>query len=165
MESSQSAYNDLLGIVDSQEDLINKAMNMARNQANEVHTRTINWHKYYNGKMQELRDQNLQLRLEHQTWQESMGRMMVHLREALNAASEYECPLRAKIAGQRRQIIVMRRLLGWENMRELDSDDEEENREEEVEQARRDIERLQLEQEEHIVVRGRGADPGRREVS
>lgn len=114
-----------------------------REFAHQHHMASIGWHKYYGKKIQDLRDENLQLRLEHSKWQESLGKVLEYNRLALRGQSEYECPLLSKIAGQRRQIIVMRRLLGWKN-EDLDSDDEEELKEDEEEEVRREVDRLAI---------------------
>ena len=163
VEHLQWSYRDLESIMDEHEAFVTGVMNMVRFSMRKYHLGLLNWHKYYQGKCQELRDENLQLRLEHQSWQEGLGRAMHHAREALREQSEYECPLKAKIAGQRRQIICMRRLLGWvgPEWEFLDSDDEEEVKEEEEEGIRRDMERLQLENEERVVARGRPAESAR----
>jgi len=163
VESLQWSYRDLETITDEYEAFVMGCMNMTRFSMYKHHQTLLNWHKYYQGKCQELRDENLQLRLEHQAWQEGLGRVAHFARGALREQNEEECPLRAKIAGQRRQIICMRRLLGWvgEEWEFLDSDDEEEVKEEEEEGIRRDMERMQLENEERVVARGRPAESAR----
>lgn len=105
------------------QDVMASIMIKVRDFAHQHHQTAIATHAYWNGLIQSLRDQNLQLRLEHSSWQEHLGKAMEYARKALEAQTEQEKPLKAKIAGQQRQIKVMRRLLGWEELEESDMED------------------------------------------
>lgn len=92
-----------------------------------AHSDSINsWHSHYNGIIQQERDANLQLRLEHGEWQAGLGRATEFARKALRASSEETAPLEGKIRGLKCENRVLRRLLRWEV--ETDSEDEEEER-------------------------------------
>lgn len=89
------------------------------------HTSALNAQKaHYLNLIEEERRQNLELRLEHQRWQQGLGKVAEHAREALKAQSEAELPWIERLAGLKAENRTLRRLCGLPIGEE--SDDEEE---------------------------------------
>lgn len=85
-------------------------------------------HTHYNNLLEKERQQNLELRLEHQEWQAGLGRAATFARAALKESSEASLPHERKIKELKAENKLLRRLAGWEEV--SDSDDDEDHREE-----------------------------------
>ncbi|KAI9720530.1 MAG: hypothetical protein M1828_005614 [Chrysothrix sp. TS-e1954] len=80
-------------------------------------------HKHYNALIEQEREANVQLRVEHGQWQQGLGRATEFARRALRERTEETSGLEAGLKEVKSENRVLRRLVGWRV--EDDSDDEE----------------------------------------
>jgi len=89
------------------------------------HASALNAHRaHYLNLIEEERRQNLELRLEHQKWQQGLGMVAESAREALKAQSEAELPWIERLAGLKAENRVLRRLCGLPVGEESDEEEE-----------------------------------------
>ena len=79
------------------------------------HTNTlIALHAHYNGLLTAERNTNLDLRLEHQSWQAGLARVADYARVALREQADARLPYLRRIAALKGENRVLRSLAGWE---------------------------------------------------
>lgn len=98
-----------------------------------THAQALNAQKaHYTALLEQERQQNLELRLEHQEWQAGMGRVAEYARLAFRHANDRGLPCVRRIAALKNERRLLRRLAGWEEaVDSSDEEDEEELRKEE----------------------------------
>lgn len=85
-------------------------------------------HRHYNGLLEQEREANLQLRLEHGKWQAGLGRAAEYARMALRERSEEVAPFEGRLRELKFENRILRRHVGWSLEGLEDSDEEEEAR-------------------------------------
>lgn len=113
-ETYKHLYTTELTISSHFESTISTIMTMIRKYCHDKEVELINTTTVWKERLQEERDRNLEMRLEHSRWQDGLGRAMHWARMALRSASEEEEPFAVERAELRHENRFMRRLLGWE---------------------------------------------------
>lgn len=114
MSSLQSQNSALQSLLTEYENGISLALDKLRPYAAQ-HASALNAQRSHYLQLIEVeRRQNLELRLEHQRWQQGLGSVAENAREALKAQGESELPWMERIAGLEAENRGLRRLCGLE---------------------------------------------------
>lgn len=128
ISSLESQNSALQGLVQDYESSVTAILEKLRPFAFRHEQAILALHSHYNSLLEKERQQNLELRLEHQEWQAGLGRAAQFARAALKESSEASLPHERKIKELKAENKLLRRLAGWEEV--SDSDEDEEHRDE-----------------------------------
>ncbi|KAI9664385.1 MAG: hypothetical protein M1831_002318 [Alyxoria varia] len=117
---------DYASLILDYETTLEDCMRRVRNYAYEHAKATVATHKHYAALLEQEREANLQLRLEHGQWQASMGRAAEWARKALRERSEEVSPLERRNKELRVENKALRKMVGWD-VRDDESESEDEN--------------------------------------
>ncbi|KAK8184601.1 hypothetical protein BC567DRAFT_140483, partial [Phyllosticta citribraziliensis] len=123
ISSLESQNSALQGLVSDYESSVTAILEKLRPFTFRHEQAILALHSHYNTLLEKERQQNLELRLEHQEWQAGLGRAAQFARAALKESSEASLPHERKIKELKAENKLLRRLAGWEEV--SDSDDEE----------------------------------------
>ena len=93
---------------------LNSIMEKLRTYAHAHSQATIGIHAHYNKLLEEERETNLQLRIEHGEWQAGLGKAAEWARKALKERVDETNGMERKMREVRAENRVLRRLLGWD---------------------------------------------------
>ncbi|KAF4314648.1 hypothetical protein GTA08_BOTSDO01690 [Botryosphaeria dothidea] len=121
---SQNAQ--LRALLQDYETSLSVVLEKLRPYAHQQHDAIVALHAHYNGLLEKERQQNLELRLEHQEWQAGLGRVAQYARHALKESADADLGYERKIRELKAENRMLRRLANWEEA--SDSDDGENRR-------------------------------------
>lgn len=129
--STLDAQNaQLRALLQDYETGLSLVLDKLRPYAHQQHDAIVALHAHYNALLEKERQQNLELRLEHQEWQAGLGRVAQFARHALKESANSDLGYERKIRELKAENRMLRRLANWEEA--SDSDEDENRREDEM---------------------------------
>lgn len=110
LETARRQTREMNEVNQIYQDTMTTMMGMIRTYVYNKEMEIIAIHRRHNDELQALKDDNLEMRLEHSRWQEGLGRAMESSRQALRAVTDYESPYITERAELREE----NRMLRWE---------------------------------------------------